>query len=174
KRMVTQFETVGKYAEKIVTFAFPHYQSPYNNVSGYYDTYINYLETGKLESEAPTGPTKFKTLKQTLTINGESKTVLRIYWSGMYDNFGIWKVNIYKNGKLLTYRYTTRSENGMALYPNSFYDTDYDFENDTVTYEFEVIDCAGNTSDRVSFTVEANSVPNNVKLDKAYTGPTKD
>ena len=57
-----------------------------------------------------------------MTINQEQREVLTVYWSGMYDDFGIWKVNIYKNGELLTYRYPTRRENGMAMYPNSFYD----------------------------------------------------
>jgi hypothetical protein len=107
-----------------------------------------------------------------MTINQEQREVLTVYWSGMYDDFGIWKVNIYKNGELLTYRYPTRRENGMAMYPNSFYDADYDFENETATYTIEVFDCAGNVSERVDFTVTPGSVPNNVTLDKTYTGPT--
>ena len=171
-RLVEQFNTVGKYAEVIVTFAFPHYQSPVNNVDGFYETFKDYLRNGKLETNAPTAPNKFRTNKTTMTINQEQREVLTVYWSGMYDDFGIWKVNIYKNGELLTYRYPTRRENGMAMYPNSFYDADYEFENETATYTIEVFDCAGNVSERVDFTVTPGSVPNNVTLDKTYTGPT--
>ena len=167
-RMVKQFEIVSEYVDRIITFAAPHYLSPYNAVPGYYNSYKNYLETGEIETTKPTPPDKFRTLKTTV----EGKEVLTIYWSGMYDNVGVHRVNIYKDGELLTYRVAGRQEKKLInYYPNNFYDETFDLENDSATYEFEVIDCSGNVSERSSFTVEKGSVPNNVKLDKAYTGP---
>lgn len=169
-RMVKQFEIVADYVDRIVTFAEPHYLSPYNAVPGYYNTYMDYLKTGELEKNPPTPPDKFKTIVSTV----EGKQVLSVYWSGMYDDYGIHRVNIYKNGELFTYRVSNRVESGQSnLYPGNFYDDEFDLENDTATYEFEVIDCAGNISEKSSFTVEKGSVPNNVKLDRPYNGPVE-
>ncbi len=169
-RMVSQFEIVSKYVDRIFCFAVPHYLSPYNNVHGYYDSYMYYLKNGKLEDEAPIPPDTFRTTFE--SVNG--KKVLTVYWSGMYDNIGVHRVNIYKDGELYTYRISTRNEghDGTESYPNKFWDLD--FTEDTknaVTYEFEVIDCAGNVSERSTFTVEPGSVPNKVKLTETYTGP---
>ncbi len=169
-RMVSQFKIVSQYVDRIFAFAVPHYLSPYNTVDGYYDAYLYYLKNGVLDSTAPTPPDKFRTIYQ--TVNG-AKT-LAVFWSGMYDDVGIHRVNIYKNGEFFTYRNSSRNE-GKAdgeSYPNNFIDMDYDPETDqAVTFEFEVIDCSGNVSARSSFTVEPGSVPNKVRLDKAYTGP---
>lgn len=170
-RVVEQFKTVSKYVDRIFTFAYSHYLSEINNVSGYYNSYMYYLEHGELEKEAPTAPDKFRT--NYITIDGTR--CLTVYWSGMYDNFGIHKVNIYKNGEFLTYRLCSRmdgSANRKPAYPNNFYDLDFTEDtSEAAVYEFEVIDCSGNVSSRASFTVEPGSIPNNVRLDKAYTGP---
>ena len=166
-RMVSQMQIVSEYVDRIFLFAVPHYLSPYNAVKGYYDAYKFYLENGEMESVPPTPPTKFRTTYS--TVKGVKS--LTVTWSGMYDNVGIHRVNIYKNGEFFTYRNATRNEgSGIAAYPNSFVDMDYDPEV-SVTYEFEVIDCSGNVSARSSFTVEPGSVPNNVRLDRAYNGP---
>ncbi|HBL84083.1 MAG: hypothetical protein A2Y17_12525 [Clostridiales bacterium GWF2_38_85] len=171
-RMSQQLEIVSKYVERIFVFAFPHYLSPYTVAPGYYNSYLDYLENGVLESIAPTPMDKFRTLKT--VVNG--KEGLSIYWSGMYDNFGIHRVNIYKNGEFLTYRNAAISESTSktAPYPNNFTDYEFDFDAESTIYEFEVIDCAGNISEKVSFTVEKGSVPNNVKLDSVYKGPVEE
>ncbi|MDL2287682.1 DUF4434 domain-containing protein [Eubacteriales bacterium OttesenSCG-928-G02] len=172
-RMVEQFKIVSKYVDRIFTFAHPHYLSSLNAVEGYYNSYMHYLETGEVESNAPKAPDKFRTY----IINLDGKPTLHIAWSGMYDDFGISRVNIYKNNELYWYRVSTRNESGATeqTYPNYFYDPEYDFEStENIVYQFEVIDCAGNVSEKVSFTVEPNSVPNNVKLDAPYKGPIKE
>lgn len=169
-RMVEQFKIVSKYVERIFCFAVPHYLSPYNTVDGYYDSYKYYLEHGELEKEPPVAPKVFKTVKQ--YTNG--KSILAVYWSGMYDNFGVHRVNIYKDGKLYTYRVATRNEGASSgeVYPNGFVDIDYSFDTKiNVTYEFEVIDCSGNVSERTKLVITPGSVPNNVKLGYIYDGP---
>lgn len=172
-RIINQFETTSKYADKIVTFAFPHYQSPYNNISGFYETYIDYLKTGELEENKPTPPNKIRTIKTTSpTSNGND--VLTVYFSGMFDDFGISRINIYKNGEFFTFRLPTRVDGtkNKPTYINSFFDDDFDLDNGSATYEFEIIDCAGNVSERSVFEVKASDVPNNNRLDKPYVCPT--
>lgn len=171
ERMVRQMQIVSEYVDRIFLFAVPHYLSPYNTVDGYYDAYKYYLENGELETVPPTPPTKFRTSYQ----NSGGKKTLTVYWSGMYDNIGVHRVNIYKDGEFFTYRNSTRNE-GTATgdaYPNNFIDLDYDPEKE-VTYEFEVIDCTGNISEKAAFTVEPGSVPNKVRLDNPYTGPVEE
>lgn len=171
-RMTSQFQVVAPYVERIFAFAAPHYLSPNNTVDGYYDSYKFYLEHGILDPSPPTPPTEFRTIYQFVS----GKKTLCVCFSGMYDNLGIHKVNIYKDGELFTYRLATRNDSGSVgeIYPNNFIDLDYDPQtNESVTYEFEVIDCSGNKSGRVSFTVEPGSVPNNIRLSPFYNGPTE-
>ncbi len=171
-RMVKQFEIVSKYVERIFCFAVPHYLSPYNTVSGYYDSYKYYLEHGELDTTPPKAPKKFRT---SFALNNGVRC-LTVTWSGMYDNLGIHRVNIYKDGKFFTFRAANRNEGGSraATYPNTFFDMEYTPDTSKrVTYEFEAIDCSGNVSERVKLVIEPGSVPNKVKLGPAYTGPIK-
>ena len=171
-RMAAQFEIVSHYVERIFCFAFPHYYSPYNTVSGYYDSYLYYLQTGSTEDEPPKPPRKFRTS----FANHNGVRCLTVNWSGMYDNFGVHRVDIYKNGEFYTFRAADRNEGSSAKanYPNSFYDIEYTPDTaETVVYEFVAIDCSGNVSERSSLTVEPGSVPNKAKLGAAYTGPAK-
>ena len=167
-RITQQFEIVCKYVDRLITFAYPHYLSSYYCANGFYNSYMYYLENGELEHNAPTAPDTFRTAKT--TVNG--KSVLYVTFGGMYDDFGIARVNVYKNGEFFTYRV---AEMGSAkttnLYPNAFFDSSYDFNTkETVTYEIEVIDCSGNVSERTRCVVEPGSVPNNVKVN-IYSGP---
>ncbi|MBO4366782.1 MAG: DUF4434 domain-containing protein, partial [Clostridia bacterium] len=162
-RMIRQFQIASKYVDRIFTFAFPHYLSPYNTTDGYLKTYRAYLETGELDSVPPVPPDTFRTSK----LRDGGKDVLQIVWSGMYDNMGVHRVNIYKNGEFCNYRNCTRNEGSgkQAEYPYVFNDTEFEFDSDEpVVYSFEVVDCAGNVSPRVEFTVTASSVPNRVQL----------
>ena len=168
-RMIEQFRIASKYVDRIFTFAFPHYLSPYNTTDGYLKTYRAYLETGELDAVPPVPPDTFRTMK----LRDGGKDVLQIAWSGMYDNMGVHRVNIYKNGEFCNYRNCTRNEGTgkQAEYPYVFNDTEFAFDSDEpVVYSFEVIDCAGNVSPRVEFTVTASSVPNKVKLGTLYQG----
>lgn len=169
ERMIRQFQIESKYADRIFTFAFPHYLSPYNTTDGYLKTYRAYLETGELDPVPPVPPDTFRTMK----IRDGGNDILQIAWSGMYDNMGIHRVNIYKNGEFCNYRNCTRNEGSgkQAEYPYVFNDTEFRFDSDeAVVYSFEAVDCAGNVSPRVDFTVSPSSVPNRVQLGTVYKG----
>ncbi|OGO87185.1 MAG: hypothetical protein A2Y15_07800 [Clostridiales bacterium GWF2_36_10] len=172
-RMIKQFDIVSQYVDKLFVFAYPHYLSSYLSANGFYNTYIHYLETGELDTMPPIAPNTFSTSKR----NANGKEALYINWGGMYDNYGISRVNIYKDGKFYGYRIAERGNaksNTINLYPTKFYDTGYNFNTDkNVTYEFEVIDCSGNVSERSSLIVEPGSVPNNIKLTNIYKGPVE-
>ncbi len=146
-RMVRQFQIVSKYSERLFTFAHPHYLSPFNTVPGFCESYRHYLRTGKLDATPPKAP---DTLRTSLT--GPDKRHLRIDFSGAEDNFGISRVNLYKNGELLTFRVTSRSDGLLhrARQPDHIVDESHDpASGGPVSYELEVIDCAGNTSGKV-------------------------
>ena len=97
-----------------------------------------------------------------------------MYFSGFYDDFGISKINIYKDGEFFTFRLPTRVDGGSTqpYYVNNFFDDDFDLESGCATYEFEIIDCAGNISEKSSFTIKAEEIPNKIRLDKIYSCPT--
>lgn len=170
--MIEHFYIVSKYVDRIFTFAYPHYLGTVTTVDGYFNTYVDYLKTGVLDSEPPKAPDTFRTMFN----NVEGTMCLNVYWSGMYDNYGIHRINIYKNGEFLTFRLPVRKNYASARssYPNNFYDLSYTKgTTETVTYEFEPIDCAGNVGERTKLVVEPGSVPNGVKLGSPYTGPKK-
>lgn len=170
--MIEHFYIVSKYVDRIFTFAYPHYLGTVTTVDGYYNTYVDYLKTGVLDSEPPKAPDTFRTMFN----NAGGTMCLNVYWSGMYDNYGIHRINIYKNGEFFTFRLPIRKDYASARssYPNNFYDLTYTEDTaETVTYEFEAIDCAGNVSERTKLVVEPGSVPNGVKLGSPYTGPKK-
>ena len=171
-RMIEQFRIASPYVDRIVTFAFPHYLSPYNTTDGYINAYRHYLETGELDKEPPTPPDAFRTQK----VLRDGKPALQIVWSGMYDAYGIHRVNIYKDGEFYSYRNSTRNEGSdgkKAEYPFEFTDIGFNFEEgEKAVYAFEVIDCAGNASGKVELEVDASSVPNGVKLGRIYRGTT--
>lgn len=168
--MIEHFYIVSKYVDRIFTFAYPHYIGTVTTVDGYYNTYVDYLKTGVLDSEPPKAPDTFRTMFN----NAGGTMCLNVYWSGMYDNYGIHRINIYKNGEFFTFRVPDRKNYASARssYPNNFYDLTYTKDTtETVTYEFEPIDCAGNVGERTTLVVEPGSVPNGVKLGSPYKGP---
>lgn len=147
-RLIQQIETEKKYSDGFMTYSFCFYYTKPNAIDGFYDTYRDYLKTGILESEPPSEPTDIATS----TINLQGKNVLNIKFSGMNDNYGIARAEIYKNNKLFTYRVSTRKETyflGNKLgkkEPDEFFDQNFDLNNDKATYEIYVYDCAGNKS----------------------------
>lgn len=170
ERIINQINEVARCNERIVVFTYSNYLSKKNVVNGFLDTYTAYLNTGKLDSEKPKGPTMFKT--DTINIGGNQ--YLQVSFSGMYDNYGISRINVYKNGSFYTYRVSTRTDENKenyALAPHSFFDKNFNLSNDSATYEIEVVDCAGNISNKTSFTVAKGSVPNGVTLGAYYLGP---
>ncbi len=158
-RFVQQLEIAKNYANKIYTFAYAHYQSPLNNIPGIHKNLAQYLHTGEIDSTYPTLPQKVKYEMVDIENNSSSKhKVLKLTWSDdFYDEMGILRVNLYKEGKCVAFRTSTRSENGniahepdFLLYPNYS-------KSDKTQYELGFADTWGN---------ECKSSPFCIDLDK--------
>ncbi|MBO5828340.1 MAG: DUF4434 domain-containing protein [Paludibacteraceae bacterium] len=158
-RFVQQLEIAKNYANKIYTFAYAHYQSPLNNIPGIHKNLAQYLHTGEIDSIYPTLPQKVKYEMFDIENNSSSKhIVLKLTWSDdFYDEMGILRVNLYKEGECVAFRTSTRSENGniahepdFLLYPNYS-------KSDKTQYELGFVDTWGN---------ECKSSPFCIDLDK--------
>ncbi len=161
-RIIAQINIDSFYTDTVFLFAYPHYISPTNVISGFRETLNDYFINGKLETEKPTPPTTVQT--SISTVNG--KNVLTVSWNNANDNFGISKVNIYKNNKFLTYRVASRKDASANVpsYPNSFYDSSFNLTDSVAVYQLEFIDCAGNKSDLVSFIVNKGQTSNTIEV----------
>ncbi len=161
-RVISQMNIESYYAENIFLFAYPHYISPINAITGFRDTFNNYLTTGKLESVKPTPPTTIQT--SITNVNGEN--VLSVSWDNASDNYGIARVNIYKNGDYMTYRVASRvdASSNIPAIPNNFYDSDFNLTEDVAVYQLQFIDCAGNKSDKVKFVVNKGQTANIIEV----------
>lgn len=168
KYLVTQIEAERQYVDNFVSCSFCFYYTRPNSISGFYETYKDYLKTGKFETQEPTLPTK----AEASTVKVGDKECLNIKFSGMDDNYGIARANIYKNGEFLTYRVSTRLQTyrlneliGIG-YPKSFYDKYFDLKSDEAIYEIELVDCTGNkTSSKFKFKVTSkNNILNVEKM----------
>lgn len=169
-RIIKQINTVAPCVERIVVFTYSNYMSKLNVVSGFIDSYTDYLTKGMIDREKPKAPNKFKTS----FINISGINYLEVSFSGMYDNYGISRINVYKNGTFFTYRVSSRSDenaNILPMAPHSFFDKEFNLSSDSATYEIEVVDCSGNVSDPFQFTINHNEIPNGVELDPYYYGP---
>ena len=86
-RFVRQMEIASHYAENIITFSYNHFYSPHTVHPTYHDTYLDYLQNGRLETEPPAAPGDLTVSDGVLT------------WSASTDNIGIAYYIVYQNGK---------------------------------------------------------------------------
>lgn len=91
-RFIRQMEIASSFAENIITFSYSHYYSPYCVDPMFHNTYLDYLENGKPESEPPTVPTNLRLVGNELQ------------WDASTDNFGIAYYRICLNGAFLCRR----------------------------------------------------------------------
>lgn len=172
QRFINQLEIAQKYANKIYTFAYPHYQSPNNNIPGIHENLIQYFKHGLKDTLFPTLPQSVK-FEITEIQNNHTQTIqdiLKISWSDdYYDEKGILRVNLYKEGRCIAYRTSTRSESGNTaqepeyiLYPGFI-------ESDTTSYELGFVDTWGNESRSTSFTIDLSKGEN--KLNESTHTP---
>ncbi|MEG0230153.1 MAG: dockerin type I domain-containing protein, partial [Oscillospiraceae bacterium] len=162
-RYIEQIRITDKYSKKNFSFAYSHYFSPLNGVGGFHETYLDYMKTGILETEKPIAPTKVKTFY--------SNGTLSLSWSGIYDNKGISRINIYKDGSFIDFVpiiYDNQNFTNQTP-PVKFVDKNFDRTKTTI-YEIEAVDCAGNKSATKSkVVVTPEKLSNKVVLDKKYT-----
>lgn len=138
-RFVQQMKIASKYTDTLISFAFSHYYSPYITCDGYYKTYKQYLDTGKVDNEAPSAPV--------LKLKDLSKDEWEICWSST-DNIGISGCRVYKNGQLVQQEYVSRGGNIWDL--NTEYYVGASDPTGATKYSFEVMDFAGNVSQRAT------------------------
>lgn len=148
-RFAKQMQIVSKYCEHIITFAYCHYYSPYNTVTGFNNAYKLYLETGKVETNPPTAP-------KNLTVKIQDEGAL-IQWSASSDNTGIAGYYVYRNGTLID-TIVGKITNNVGKPTIDTISADFDavksLVNGKSTYEVEAFDCAGNKSTRASVVLE--------------------
>lgn len=93
-RIQKQIENVQPYVTGIILFSYNHYQGPHNAPAGFHQTWLEYLQTGKVETAPPTTPKGLKVTKQK-----DGKMYLS--WNASTDNRGILGYKLYRDGKLI-------------------------------------------------------------------------
>ena len=146
-----RLEAANPYVDSLFCFAYPHHYSPYNTEPQFHACLKTYLETGEIETEKPTPPTR---VEIRLTEN-QGKQLPEFTFTGMTDNTAVVHTNIYQNGKLYDYIVPAVKVGGNQT-QNVW--TDYEFIHDNAVYEVECVDVCGNVSDRCSFSFDWNEL----------------
>ncbi|MDR3625421.1 MAG: DUF4434 domain-containing protein, partial [Ignavibacteriaceae bacterium] len=164
-RVVAQMKVEQPYSDNYMTFAFCHYDSPNNIDSGFYKTYIDYLNNGVVESVVPSAPTN---LKGTINFDG----YVQLNWGASTDNIGICGYYIYRNGQQIC-REEVPVLNGAASTPLATNITDVASSSNTdYTYEVKAYDFAGNISEAASLKINSGSITylsNKISTGCSYT-----
>jgi hypothetical protein len=139
-RVIKQMQIEQPYVENYITFAYCHYQSPYNTAPGYQATYVDYLNTGKLESSPPTAPANFSAVLQS---NGN----VVLNWNESSDNIGVCGYYVFRNGTMVCKKLVPRiDEEKKSVSLTEFVDSNVN-KNMTYTYKVQAYDFANNVSD---------------------------
>ncbi len=165
-----RLETADQYVDALFCFAYPHNYSPYNNLPQYHACFMEYLETGEIESVPPTPPTD-----AVITIKEENGIQYpQLTFSGMTDNTAVAHTNIYKNGKLYDYIVPAVNVGGNTT-QNIWVDYNHDSTESISVYEIECIDVCGNVSERctLSFSYAELLSQNQLQIATAILPPTE-
>jgi len=147
---------VRPYVSSYLSFSFNHYMSPQQVNPLYYQTYLDYLATGKVEHVRPTTPTDLTSMAL------DSKTI-QLTWGASTDNFGVVGYDIRRDG-----RHVASLRDGTATFLDSQLNP-----GTTYTYQVRAFDAAGNDSalsnPTTAITPEPHLYPTNIALGKPYT-----
>jgi hypothetical protein len=154
--IVNDMCTVQPYVSSYLSFSFNHYLSPQQVNPLYYQTYLDYLATGKVEHVPPTTPAD-------LTSAALDSQAIRLTWAASTDNVGVVGYNILRDGRrVASLRDGTTTFLDLQLIPGTTY-----------TYQVRAFDAAGNLSElsaaTTATTPEPHLYPTNIALDKPYT-----
>ena len=147
---------VQPYVSSYLSFSFNHYLSPQQVNPLYYQTYLDYLATGKVEYVRPTTPTGLTSV----ALDSQS---IRLTWTASTDNVGVVGYNILRGGhQVASQRDGTTTFLDSQLQPGTTY-----------TYQVRAFDAAGNLSAlsnaTMSTTPEPHLYPTDIALGKPYT-----
>jgi chitodextrinase len=155
-KLANDMQAVQPYVSSYLSFSFNHYMSPQQVNPLYYKTYMDYLASGKVESEHPTKPSDLKAVPL-------DSTTISLSWKASTDNFGVAGYKIWRNEKHVATLYDR--ETGFAdsgLEPNTTY-----------TYQVAAFDAAGNRSElsdpATATTPPADKYKIDLALGKPYT-----
>ncbi len=156
RSIVNDMCAVQPYISSYLSFSFNHYMSPQQVNPLYYETYLDYLATGKVEHVRPTTPTD-------LTSVALDSQTIRLMWVASTDNVGVVGYNILRDGgQIASQRDGTTTFLDAQLNPGTTY-----------TYQVRAFDAAGNESGlsntTAATTPEPYLYPTNIALDKPYT-----
>ncbi len=162
-RFVKQVQITSKYCEKIISFSWNHYMSPYNTVSGFDRSFVEYLKTGELEKVAPSAPTRVSTY-----LSGD---YLIAKWNQGEDEYDIAKYEVEKQNSS-TKEFTKFSECLIGRYDgqditlalkSSLSDSGYNKTGQNV-YRVRAVDCSGNASEYIYIVIDGANPDNGVDL----------
>jgi hypothetical protein len=156
RSIVSDMCAVEPYVSSYLSFSFNHYMSPQQVNPLYYQTYLDYLATGKVDSVPPTTPTD-------LTSVALDSHTIRLTWGASTDNVGVVGYNIRRDGRnVASQRDGTTTFQDEQLEPGTTY-----------TYQVRAFDAAGNESalsdPTAATTPEPRLYPTNISLGKPYT-----
>lgn len=158
-----RLEIARPYVDTLYCFAYSHHYSPNNVPEGFHRAFVEYLQTGKTETNPPTPPTTVRTE----LVTAENATRLQISLAGMTDDTQIGQINIYKNGLFYDFLVPGVNNNriGFNCAQNVWIDWDFDVSGESAVYEFEVEDVCGNRSEKSSYAVNTQNLNNGITLD---------
>ncbi|MDR3626278.1 MAG: DUF4434 domain-containing protein [Ignavibacteriaceae bacterium] len=148
-RFVRQLKIEQPYVENYITFAYCHYDSPYNVDPGFQTTYLDYLKNGVVESTPPSVPTNL-----TGTINSDG--VVKLNWNASTDNIGICGYKIYRNGIQICKEQVPVGVTSPAL-ATTLTDVVLNSNTDYI-YEVKAYDFANNLSESASITLNPGNI----------------
>ena len=156
RSIVNDMCAVRAYASSYLSFSFNHYVSPQQVNPLYYQTYLDYLATGKVEHVRPTTPADLTSVAL------DSKTI-RLSWTASTDNVGVVGYEIRRDGQhIASWRDGTATFLDSQLQPGTTY-----------AYQVRAFDAAGNESALSNTTTvstpEPNLYPTDISLGKPYT-----
>jgi hypothetical protein len=164
-RIISQLKIEQPYVDNYITWEYCYYDSPNNIDSGFQTTYIDYLNTGSLETTPPTSPQNFTAVLQ------PSGDEVILSWDASTDDIGVCGYYVYRNGAMIYKNQVPRISDStkIKLPLTSFTDGGLS-PNTTYTYQVEAYDFANNVSaPTLPITIKTGILPNKVSGGCPYT-----
>lgn len=156
RSIVNDMCAVASYVSSYLSFSFNHYISPQQVNPLYYQTYLDYLASGKVERVPPTTPAG-------LTSVALDSQTIQLTWAASTDNLGVVGYNVLRDERqVASVRDGTTSLLDLQLEPGTTY-----------TYQVRAFDAAGNESElsnaTTATTPEPHLYPTNISRGKPYS-----